>query len=150
MKGIYTAKKVAEFMVNYANEQGDPISNLQLQKFLYFLWIEYYKENKKYLFDDEFSEWQFGPVIPNVYYQFCVYGGFPITKSFSTQVKEEDSTIIKKFVDKFNKISTYELVDMSHEKGKAWDSVFNEHGNGTGNHKTISYLQIINLECRTK
>jgi len=147
MKGKYTAKQVAEFMVNYAYSKGEPISNLQLQKYLYYLWIRYYRENREYLFSDTFGAWQFGPVIPEIYYKFCIYGSNPIRKSFEICMdSKKDENFIKKFVDDCEDISIYELIEMAHHSEGAWDLVFNN----CGNHEMIGYDLIIQQECDSK
>ena len=43
---------VARYIINYCTEQGKPVSNLKLQKMLYYLWIDYYKNTNEYLFDE--------------------------------------------------------------------------------------------------
>ena len=56
-----------------------PVSNLQLQKLLYFSWIDYYQKKKgAYLFDESFVAWPLGPVVLSAYYDFCAYGAEPI------------------------------------------------------------------------
>ena len=55
-----------------------PISNLQLQKILYYLQVYFIQHEGIPLFEDEIEAWQFGPVIPEVYYEYCGFGGFEI------------------------------------------------------------------------
>ena len=78
----YTASDIARYIVSYCFRKRKPVSNLKLQKMLYYMWIEYYKKTKKSLFNDDICAWQFGPVIPDIYYAFCVYAGRPITKEY--------------------------------------------------------------------
>ena len=70
---MYKAIDVAKYIVNKCIDDGYPISNLQLQKILYFI-QRYYLQKDDQLFDDDFEAWQFGPVIPAVYYKFCGQG----------------------------------------------------------------------------
>ena len=74
---------VAKYIINYCTEQGKPVSNLKLQKMLYYLWIDYYKNTSEYLFDEDICAWPFGPVVPSVYFEYCSYAGAPITKKYS-------------------------------------------------------------------
>lgn len=70
---------VARYIINCAERDGHPISNLKLQKVLYFLWKRYYWKTGAYLFeDDHFFAWKFGPVIPSVYYEYFMFGAYPI------------------------------------------------------------------------
>ena len=43
----YTASDIAKYIVSYCFRKRKPVSNLKLQKMLYYMWIEYYKRLKK-------------------------------------------------------------------------------------------------------
>ena len=73
---------VARYIVNYCTEQNKPVSNLKLQKMLYYIWIEYHRRTNEYLFEDNIYAWPFGPVVPDVYYEYCSYAGSPIAKNY--------------------------------------------------------------------
>ena len=40
----YTAVDIAKYIVSYCSGKNRPVSNLKLQKMLYYTWIDYYKE----------------------------------------------------------------------------------------------------------
>lgn len=148
------ALRVAEYVVTYCYKTGSPVTNLQLQKMLYFLWIDYYKKYNEPLFTDRrFEAWPLGPVIRDVYYRFCSFGSMTILPSIA-RIENADldlpnskrnsiDSIIKKYANRY--VST--LVNDSHEKGHAWDRVYQE---GKGNKREISYDSIIRLECGNK
>ena len=68
-----TAGEISKYIVEYAYKKASPVSNLQLQKILYFLWVDFYKELKEYIFNDPFEAWALGPVVRNVYHMFSYY-----------------------------------------------------------------------------
>ena len=70
----YKAKEIAGYLIETANQMGKTISNLKLQKILYFAWKDFYKATGEYLFKEEFEAWKFGPVVSEVYYEYCAYG----------------------------------------------------------------------------
>ncbi len=72
---LYPAQYVADYTISYCTRAKKPISNLKLQKMLYFLWVDYYKKTKCELYLDDICAWKLGPVVPNVYYNFCLYAG---------------------------------------------------------------------------
>ncbi|MBO8415614.1 MAG: DUF4065 domain-containing protein [Proteobacteria bacterium] len=79
---------LAHLIINFAREQGRPVSNLQLQKLMYFCQLASYKSIGKRLIDDYcFEVWRFGPVIPGVYYQYAMYGSMPIGIHYSETEK---------------------------------------------------------------
>lgn len=120
----YTAQDIADYIVQYCNSKGEPISNLQLQKILYFVWIDYYKQNKEYLFDEEFNAWKLGPVIISVYNRYCVYGGMPIVSYSHREFPELDESL-GELIDKYRSMSATELVNLSHAKDGAWNEIYN-------------------------
>lgn len=145
---MVNVENVAKNIVNYSISIKSPISNLKLQKLLYFSWIEYYKKTQRYLFKEEFYAWQFGPVVPQIYKEYCVYGGLPIAQvDDNLQNDIIDSEIfntIKEVVDEYKNYSALDLVNLTHKQGHAWDRVYR---NGYGNRRCISFEDIINYEC---
>ena len=144
MKGdehMCTAKEVSHYIVKYCAKKGTPISNLQLQKILYFAWRDYYQQTKSALFQDEICAWQLGAVVPEVYYEYCPYGGLPIRTIYDDNQHSEidksiDIDILQHIVDKYRVLSARELVNMSHKKGDPWDLVYND---GEGHRKAIPF-----------
>lgn len=140
----YQAVEVAKHIVTYSNQQNKPVSNLKLQKILYFTWIGYFKKTRNYLFDDEFCAWGFGPVVPAVYRNFCIYAGTPITREYQVEIKPEDTDILNGIIGEYLDFSASELVGKTHEKGHAWDQIFD---NGKGKQAVIPFDLIKSLEC---
>lgn len=45
----------------------DNITNLKLQKIMFFTYVDYYRKyNEELLFEDQFEAWVYGPVIPEL------------------------------------------------------------------------------------
>lgn len=142
---MYNALDVAKYVINYCNEKQQPISNLKLQKLLYFLWVDFYKQRKCSLFHDNICAWQLGPVVPDVYYEFCSYAGLPIARKYCVaNIEENDKTIIEKIIDNYINLSAFKLVEKTHESNTPWAKVYN---NGTGARNIIPADLILKLEC---
>lgn len=144
-----SAKTVASYFIEKASSQGNGVkelsgnndlTNLKLQKILYFAQIMYMKENDgRTLFSDEIQAWQYGPVVPSVYEWLRGCGAFVIS-DFDVEL-DDTSTLadnIKSFLDrvwnKFQGVSAWGLVQRTHKKGTPWDEVYN---NGAGNKRVI-------------
>ncbi|MBQ6623932.1 MAG: DUF4065 domain-containing protein, partial [Mogibacterium sp.] len=69
MGAKYSAKDIAEHVVTKCVREQEPITNLHLQKILYFIQRDYVKKIGEPLFADEFEAWKFGPVVPCIYYE---------------------------------------------------------------------------------
>ena len=139
----YNAMDVAKYIVTYCTENDNPVSNLKLQKMMYFFWIDYYIRTGTYLFDNKMCAWKFGPVAPEVYFAFSVYAGNPIIRSFPTSINDNDRMILDEFIEHYMSIPVSELVRQSHRTGGAWDVVYQ---NGSGIRKDIPFPLIIEKE----
>lgn len=59
----YDEFKIAKYLYNNC----DNMSNIKLQKMMFFAFINYYLKTGKELFDDNFEAWIYSPVLPNIY-----------------------------------------------------------------------------------
>jgi len=59
---------------------GHSVSNLKLQKILYFIQAEFLVVKGIPCFEEEIIAWGFGPVVLEVYHEYKVYGaaGIPV------------------------------------------------------------------------
>lgn len=140
----YSAIDIAKYTVSYCFKEKHPISNLKLQKMLYYLWIEYYKITKDSLFIDDICAWQLGPVVPEAYYEFCAYAGRPITRIFDISLEGKDRVYINDIIEKYLPIAASTLVNKTHAEGMPWDLIYR---NGLGARNVIPYDLIKIKEC---
>ena len=70
---------VANYVVRAFQEAGDPVTNLKLQKLLYYIqgWHLALNDGRP-AFDAEFQAWVHGPVCAEVYRAFKIYRWHPI------------------------------------------------------------------------
>lgn len=139
-------KDVAQYIVNYFILMNNPVTNLKLQKLLYFSWIDYFVSRGEYLFNEYFEAWVLGPVVPEAYYEFCAYGADFILRFKDVKLSGIKTDILDASLKKYAHLSPYILVDMSHGEGGAWAETY---CNGRGRWKKIDFETIKNLECRT-
>lgn len=130
MKPI-SAYDVANFFL-YLDEFEDGsegISNLKMQKLVYYAFGFYAALYDAYLFEDSIEAWQYGPVVPTLYehYKARDYGRSPI--SFDKEVVAEQGSdklfatfsagqrqFMKEVFDEFGQYSAWRLRDMTHEE----------------------------------
>lgn len=74
----YSAEDIANYILWFCNEHGDWITNLKLQKLLYFAHAWYLAIFDKPLFNDRIEAWVHGPVIPNIYHLYKHFKWSPI------------------------------------------------------------------------
>ena len=56
---MYNVKDIAKYIISYSYEQNKPVSNLKLQKLLYFVQGESYKMTGEPMFEADMEAWQF-------------------------------------------------------------------------------------------
>jgi len=121
-KSPYKAENVAKYLIYLAsqefvgdNKEREGVTNLKLQKVLYFAQAYYLAKLDKPLFGDELEAWEYGPVVPGVYRKFRRFGNNPIISEEDKSIlKEEDKEILKKVWDTFGGYSASRLVDIAH------------------------------------
>ena len=65
---MYSAIDIARYIIWYCKNHGYTISNLKLQKILYFVQAEFLVSAGAPCFYQDIEAWDFGPVIPEVYH----------------------------------------------------------------------------------
>lgn len=130
---INSALDIAKYVINKCTKEKYPISNLQLQKILYYIQREFL-QCETIAFSEEIEAWQFGPVVPEVYKQYCGFGALPIRMQYSINIKENDLKIINPIVEKKRLLNPWDMVNDTHCQGKAWDLIYK---NGLGEYKVI-------------
>ncbi len=105
----------------YLDEQndGDGISNLKLQKLVYYAQGFHCAIFDAPLFDDTISAWTHGPVVANLYHQYKSFGSNRISlpDSFDKSVLSDDEFgLIEEVFEVFGQFSAWKLRDMTHEE----------------------------------
>lgn len=138
----YSVMDVAKYVLYKCASSGRPISNLQLQKILYYV-QKAFLDQGKVCFEEDFEAWQFGPVIPTVYYEYCVYSSLPIHENDGSAESffESDRSIIDGIVAEKCRKNPWDLVRETHEPGRAWHRIYRD---GMGMKEKISRSDIEN------
>ena len=105
-----TAKIVADLIVGFCIDHGDLVTNLRLQKLLFFAQAWHLALRDKPLFQERFQAWVHGPVQPDVYARFSHFGSSPIEGISSVWIvpKEVERHIADVF-EAYGSFSSYEL-----------------------------------------
>ena len=117
--GKVTALTLANYILTRAKDQGRPVTNLKLQKILYYVQGHYLAEFDQPLFPDEIQAWKFGPVVPSVYYEYSVYGPDEIIITARESLEECDSEemeLIDSVIDSKLRYASSELVRATHSE----------------------------------
>lgn len=130
------ALDLAAHIINHCIKIGNPITNLKLQKILYFLDMTYLVNVKKRLINENFEAWQYGPVVKEVYDKYSSYAASPIEleQAFKEELPDGYEKKITNKIETLANTRAWDLVDISHKKDSPWDKTYK---GGLGNHKII-------------
>ena len=123
------ALDVANFFVDLANNTVEEcMTNLRVNKFLYFAQAWSLVRLNKPLFEEEIQAWQLGPVVPSVYraFQPCGYDRIKdVATDYSLEAfSPEQIELLLDVARYYGQYSSTKLIDMTHEKGGPWDEVY--------------------------
>jgi uncharacterized phage-associated protein len=120
-ENMIEAKDVAEFFVmkGLQDEEESGISNLKLQKLLYYAKGFYQAIFDDSLFPEKLWAWTHGPVVPDMYREYKKYGFGPITEldyNPTEKFNEEQLELLNEVWSVFGQFSAWKLRDMSHNE----------------------------------
>lgn len=121
------ALNVANYIIDNWSDKFE-ITNLKLNKLVYYSQVESLRKYNRPLFDDIVEAWQYGPVEPVVYHTFSSYGRNCITKSSDLAILDGTSKkLIDSVMDKLGMLTAFDLVTLSHKPDGAWASVYSSN-----------------------
>lgn len=142
-----TAMSVADYAIYEANKLCDPVSNLKLQKVLYYLNVIHLLDNDTPLITDvKFEKYDYGPSIKSVYDEYENYIGndivapkqhtalmyghglfSTITQDFKlTDLSENDHNFVDRNLPKLLRFDAFELVELS-QREPQWKNKNNRY-----------------------
>ncbi|HNW49669.1 MAG TPA: DUF4065 domain-containing protein [Prolixibacteraceae bacterium] len=99
------------------SDGGELISNLKLQKLLYYMQGFHLAVFDTPLFDDDIFAWQYGPVLPEVYYRYKANGNKGIEPVGEVIVLEEkEEKLFDEVFSVYGEFSAIGLMNLTHEE----------------------------------
>ena len=133
---LYSASLIAYAFVQKGIEEGIPVTQMKVQKMVYFaqgVHLAIYKES---LVKDIFRAWKYGPVVPAIYHAYKLYGSNPITDTdwIDQEENEEDlSTLDNKAKESIDytwallkDTNAVKLSNWTHTAGSPWQKNYIE------------------------
>lgn len=121
---MHTASEVAKWFLCYnevvvSSGGADYISNMKLQKLLYYAQGVFLAVTGRPLFHDDIVAWTHGPVVPAVYHEYKQFGsgGIIAPDDFnSSSFTDEEGNLLTQVYDEFGQYSAWKLRNMTHEE----------------------------------
>ncbi len=129
---------LANYIINKSIELKYPVSNVKLQRVLYFMNLYYFSLNSKFLLEGEpFQAAHIGPLIPEVYQEYACFGGLSISRKVNkvknSIFKDVEFQEVDLNTEKFNKFLLYlismdswTLENYSKRVDGAWNKTYNK------------------------
>lgn len=132
---MYSPKAVANYFLELAERDKEPISPMKLQKLVYYAEGWYGAHQGEPLIDEFVEAWQYGPVIPSLYQEFKRFGSKPITQKATDFVADElvevpapqdefDRRFLELIWRKYKGFTASKLSEMTHSPGGPWDKIW--------------------------
>ena len=125
---MYRAVDIAGYIVGRCANLGRPVTNLQLQKILYYVQLNFLRRFDECAFEDDILALRHGPAVKEVYNKYNVWGRHEIVPRAVQAAKEtfleKDSELIDRVTDACLLLDSWELVERSQKAGGPWHRSF--------------------------
>jgi uncharacterized phage-associated protein len=136
----YHADLIAYVFAKRGIKEDNPVTQMKLQKMVYFAHGYHLAVYGKPLIEEEFEAWKFGPVIPSIYHAYKLFGSEPITDLFlisnESELEEKSLNLLetaKEAIDytweATKNVSANTLSAWSHKVGSPWADAFKPNVN---------------------
>ena len=114
----YKALDIANKIVSKTDlEHGDTISNLKLQKMMYYQQGFHLAYFGTPLFDEDIVAWQYGPVVPSVYKEYKSFESNSIsTSKEGISLSDDEEELFNNVYEEYKQFSAVALMKMTHEE----------------------------------
>lgn len=138
----YDVMKLAGKVINMSNDNRLFITNLQLQKILYYIQGEFMRQFHYKAFSEPIECWPYGPAIKKVWIKYNSFGRRPIVGvQPSLILDEQEESCILDIINNKLCMNVWTLVDQTHEE-LPW------HNANLNNNSIISDADMEAFFCR--
>ncbi|TAF08655.1 MAG: DUF4065 domain-containing protein [Nostocales cyanobacterium] len=141
---------VAKYFLAQTNEEaGDLISNLKLQKLLYYAQGFHLALYDEPLFPESIEAWTYGPVVPQVYRAYKKYdsGAIPIPEDIDfSKYDQQSRELLDEVYSVYGQFSAWKLLSLIHEE-EPWKN--SREGNSVISHQVMKNhfkTQLVNVD----
>lgn len=123
------ATDVANYMIYLLNDSCDDLTNMKLNKLLYYAQGYSLKQRGCPLFDDTIEAWQHGPVVPSVYHHYKNNHDDPIHQWDEKRldaIDEESKELIFNVAKKYSEYTAIALRNMTHSPKGPWSQCYKD------------------------
>lgn len=129
MESEYSAINIAAALISEADSMNLPVTNLALQKYLFYIQLWNMRSNKCPAFSDGIEAWRHGPVIRDIYEKFRKYISSPIDPQdkvlSENRVYLDNDTmqVVQYVLQKYSELSDWDLVRLTRAT-QPWEDAY--------------------------
>ncbi len=121
---MYNVGDIANWFLAYnsymeTNQGADGISNLKLQKLLYYAQSAFLALKNIPLFSNDIVAWDHGPVVEEIYHKYKNYGSQDINEFEEVYIDKETEKVLTEVYNVFGEYSAWGLRNLTHQE-KPW------------------------------
>lgn len=137
----HDGREVANFILDFCESEHLEITNLSLQKIVYFCHVWSLVQLKRPLVRHQFEAWQFGPVLQYLYRDFKDFDRTeikarskklnPVTGTSEVvdySFDQETEQLLRNVISFYGRRKAGTLVELTHVEGGPWHEVWNYEG----------------------
>ena len=134
---MYDVRSIANWVLDQADGVGTQLSNMALNKIVYFIIEKALVERGELLTAAKIEAWEHGPVIREIYHSFKTHGDGPITsraKCFDSATRSMvvageafedcDTELFEEALEAYIHLTAAQLRALSHQPGSPWHRVW--------------------------
>lgn len=141
-KALDIAKKMIFKAQNDEPNGGERLTNLKLQKLLYYQQGFHLAFFGTPLFAEDVEAWMYGPVVPAVYDEYSAYGSsaLPEVKE-PVSLSENEEELFNEVYDAYCEFSAIGLMNRTHSERPWLDAVPHDRGTVISQESMMSYFK---------
>lgn len=135
---MYSASLIAAAIVQKAINEGNPVTQMKLQKMVYFAHGVNLAKSGAPLIKETIEAWKFGPVVPVIYQDYKLYGSsaidntdniydFPKNELKSNILDADALRSIDYTWNATNNLTAFQLSGWTHKTGSPWQKTYSEY-----------------------
>ena len=121
---MHDALHIANEFIRCASERASPLTNMQVQKLVYFAHARMLSLHGSPLIRQEFEAWPRGPVVPELYEALRQYGREPVREEIHLDAQADytlrEKDILDRIFNRYGRMSGPELSELTHAPGTPW------------------------------
>lgn len=141
-KALDIAKKLIFKAQNDEPNGGERLTNLKLQKLLYYQQGFHLAFFGTPLFAENVEAWMYGPVVPAVYDEYSAYGSSALPEvKVPVSLSEDEEELFNEVYDAYREFSAIGLMNRTHSERPWLDAVPHDRGSVITQESMMAYFK---------